>query len=212
MELSLLSKNSSGDHQHTSGLRFLGDQVGSLDTRLDTSTVGSEMWQDLPIDIELGGHVHMEGPTDSGIWQLDDHNFRYLLRNVMHKIYTDLQYFEPRPLAKPRKRLTTIYSTHLHLKRTFHSPKTTNEDILSLEEDKGDVRYWQPAYPSNFCNQLMASLVSHHLQEQQRAREFLDNWPRAQMIDETPEFFICPRAVTILNTSDAIVVSNLCVL
>ena len=69
----------------------------------------------------------------------------------------------------------------------------TKEDILSIEENKGDVRYWQPAYPSNFCNQLMVSLVSQHRQEQQRAKEFLDNWPRSQLVDEIPEFFVCPH-------------------
>ena len=115
-----------------------------------------------------GREVHLEGPTDSAVWNIDDRDFKYLVRNCMHMIQADLQRFGYResdsgPL---RKRQTTIYSTDLHLKRNFTTPKTKGDDALSLEEDGGSWSFWYPTYPSKFCDQIMATLTSHKHEEQ----------------------------------------------
>ena len=71
--------------------------------------------------IELGGNVHLEGPTDSAVWDFDDRDFQYLIRNVFHRIHTDLQYFgSQQDDGQPSiKRETTVYTTDLNAKRNF---------------------------------------------------------------------------------------------
>ena len=109
--------------------------------------------------IELGGDVHLEGPTDSAVWNVDDRDFQYLVRNCMHMIQAELQRFgsQQQDSTPPRKRQTTVYSTDLRLKRNFRTPRTKNDDALSLEEDKGNLRFWYLIYPPNFCDQIMAA-------------------------------------------------------
>ena len=93
--------------------------------------------------IELGGDVHLEGPTDSVVWNIDDRDFKYLVRYCMHKTQADQQYlgFRESDSGPLRKRQTTIYSTDLHMKRNFKIPRIRSSDALSLEEDKGNWRF-----------------------------------------------------------------------
>ena len=132
--------------------------------------------------IELGGNVHLEGPTDSAVWDFDDRDFQYLIRNVFHRIHTDCQYFgSQQDDGQPSiKRETTVYTTDLNLKRNFRTPKAKRTEDPSLVEDKNEWRFWNPTYPSGFCDEIMATITSYRHLEQQRAKEFLESWPNSQ--------------------------------
>ena len=116
------------------------------------------------LQIQLGGEVHFEGPSESSIWKTPYPHFQYLLRHCMFSIDTDLQKFGYKEYDKktPRERDTTIFTTDDHFRKTFRTPKMDDQSNLSLEEDKTDWQYWISHYPKGLLRRNSIELYQSH--------------------------------------------------